>query len=120
VLLLVFGFFGLSYSIGVLQALPAYLQFLHSTEGLGEYTPQPAVGSLVTGGTVTLALIWAVSTGIAVWLLVGKRLAFYVPLIAGVLAFIALIVFASLVVATDPALFDLYGGFTPPPAPSGS
>ncbi|MDN4615793.1 DUF6264 family protein [Leifsonia sp. F6_8S_P_1B] len=118
VLLLVFGFFGLSYSIGILQAFPAYLQLLHSSQGLGDYTPEPVVGTIVTIGTITMAGLWAVSTGLSVWLLVRKRVAFYVPLITGVIAFIALIVFASLMVSTDPALLDVYGGFSPPPAPS--
>lgn len=118
VLLLVFGFFGLTYSIGILQAFPAYLQLLHSSQGLGDYTPEPVVGTIVTIGTVTMAGLWAVSTGLSVWLLVRKRVAFYVPLLTGVIAFIALIVFASLMVSTDPALLDVYGGFSPPPAPS--
>lgn len=118
VLLIVFGFFGLSYSIGILQAFPAYLQLLHSSQGLGDYTPEPVVGTIVTIGTITVAGLWAVSTGLAVWLLVRKKVAFYVPLITGVIAFIALIVFASLMVSTDPALLDVYGGFSPAPAPS--
>jgi hypothetical protein len=118
VLLTVFGFFGLSYSIGILQAFPAYLQLLHSSQGLGDYTPEPVVGTIVTIGTITMGGLWAVSTGLAVWLLVRKRVAFYVPLITGVIAFIALIVFASLMVSTDPALLDVYGGFSPAPAPS--
>jgi hypothetical protein len=120
VLLIVFGFFGLSYSIGILQAFPAYLQLLHSSQGLGDYTPEPVVGTIVTIGTITVAGLWAVSTGLAVWLLVRKKVAFYVPLITGVIAFIALIVFASLMVSTDPALLDVYGGFSPGPAPSTS
>ena len=51
VLLTVFGFFGMSYSIATLQAIPASMQLLHSTNGLGDYTPAPVVGTLVLAGT---------------------------------------------------------------------
>src|SRR3954471_21105688 len=61
VLLAVFGFFGMSYSIATLQAIPASMQLLHSTNGLGEYTPVPLVGTLVTIGSIIMAVVWVVS-----------------------------------------------------------
>lgn len=118
VLLTVFGFFGMSYSIATLQAIPASMQLLHSTNGLGEYTPAPIVGSLVLAGSITMAAVWVVSAGIAAWLLVKRRLAFWVPLVAGIVAMVALLIFAGAVIATDPVLLGVYSGVTPPPSPS--
>jgi hypothetical protein len=113
VLLGVFGFFGMSYSIATLQAIPASMQLLHSTNGLGDYTPAPAVGTLVTAGSIVMAVVWLVSAVIAALLLVKRRLAFWVPLVAGIVAMVALLVFAVAVLATDPVLLSFYGGMTP-------
>lgn len=113
VLLGVFGFFGMSYSIATLQAIPASMQLLHSTNNLGEYTPAPVVGTLVVAGSITMAVIWAVSAGIAAWLLVKRRLAFWVPLVAGIVAMVALLIFAGAVLATDPVLLGFYSGVAP-------
>lgn len=115
IMLLVLGFFGMSYSIGTLQALPAAMQLLHSMQHLGAYTPAESVGALITAGTIAMAGIWAVSAGLSVWLLVQRRLAFYVPLVAGVVAVIALLVVVGVVLSTDPTLLDYYGGVTPTP-----
>jgi len=119
VLLAVFGFFGMSYSIATLQAIPASMQLLHSTNNLGEYTPAPVVGTIVLAGSITMAAIWAVSTAIAAWMLVKRRLSFWVPLVAGIVAMVALIVFAGAVLATDPVLLSFYSGVSPTtPAPT--
>jgi hypothetical protein len=111
--LLVLGLLGMSYSIGTLNALPSAIQLLHINQGLGDYTPAASVSGILTAGSITMGLIWIVSATITTLLLVRRRLSFYVPLIAGVVAFIALIVFFSLVLATDPALLNYYSGVTP-------
>lgn len=117
-LLIVFGFFGMTYSIGVLQAFPASMQLVHSSQGLGPYVQAPSVGPLLTAGSIVMAGLWAVSTGLSVWLLVQKRMAFYIPLIAGVIAFIVLFVFLVIVIMTDPSLLDFYSGVSPSPTPT--
>ncbi|MGO4536720.1 DUF6264 family protein [Leifsonia sp. 2MCAF36] len=114
ILLAVFGFFGMSYSIASLQAIPASMQLLHSTNGLGDYTPAPIVGTLVLVGSITMALIWVVSAVIAAMLLVKRRLAFWVPLVAGIVAMVVLLIFAGAVLATDPVLLGFYSGTTTP------
>ncbi|MGH1526157.1 DUF6264 family protein [Leifsonia sp. L25] len=119
IVLLVVGFFGMSYTIGTLQGLPAMLQLMHSSLNLGKYTQDPSVAPLITAGTIAMAGIWAVSLGLSVWLLVQKRLAFYVPLIAGIVAFITLFVVLGLIFSTDPVLLDYYNGIAPAtPGPS--
>ena len=124
IVLLVVGFFGMSYTIGTLQSLPATMQLLHSSLNLGKYVQDPSVAPLITAGTIAMAGIWAIGLGLSVWLLVQKRLAFYVPLVAGIVAFITLFVILGLIFSTDPVLLDYYNGIGPAtpgpttPAPS--
>lgn len=113
IVLLVVGFFGMSYTIGTLQGLPATMQLLHSSLNLGKYVQDPSVAPLITGGTIAMAGIWAISLGLSVWLLVQKRLAFYVPLVAGIVALITLFVILGLIFSTDPVLLDYYNGIGP-------
>lgn len=118
IVMLVIGFFGMSYSIGTLQALPAAMELLHSSQNLGPYVQDPSVAPLITAGTIAMAGIWAISAGLSIWLLVHKRLAFYVPLIAGVVALIALFVIVGMIFSTDPVLLDFYSGISSTPGPS--
>jgi hypothetical protein len=111
--LLILGFLGMSYSIGTLNALPSAIQLLHVNQGLGDYTPAASVSAILTAGSITMGVIWVASATITTLLLVRRRLSFYVPLIAGVVAFIALIVFFSIVLTTDPALLNYYSGVAP-------
>ena len=115
VLLLVVGLFGFVLSLETLQELPAAMQLMHQTQNLGDYQPAEAVGPLLTAGSIVLGGLWAVSSGLSVWLLVRKRWAFFVPLTAGFLAIIVLFVIAGAVFATDPVLLDFYRGLTPAP-----
>lgn len=118
VVMLVIGFFGMSYSIGTLQALPAAMALLHTSQNLGPYVQDPSVAPLITAGTITMAGIWAISAGLSVWLLVQKRLAFYIPLVAGVVALVTLFVILGVIFSTDPVLLDFYSGISPTPTPS--
>lgn len=119
ILLIAFGFFGMSYSVGILQAFPTSMQLLHTTQGLGDFTPAPAVGTLITVGTVAMTGLWALSTGLAVWQLVRRRMAFWIPLTAGVVALVVLFVFLAIILSTDPTLIDFYSGVMPAsPTPS--
>ncbi|WP_185276911.1 DUF6264 family protein [Leifsonia shinshuensis] len=124
IVLLVVGFFGMSYTIGTLQSLPSVMQLMHTSLNLGKYVQDPSVAPLITVGTIAMAGIWAVSLGLSIWLLVQKRLAFYVPLVAGIVAFVTLFVILGLIFSTDPVLLDYYNGIAPAtpgpttPAPS--
>ncbi|WP_200935229.1 DUF6264 family protein [Leifsonia sp. Leaf336] len=120
IVMLVIGFFGMTYSIGTLQALPAAMELLHSSQNLGPYVQDPSVAPLITVGTVVMAGIWAISAGLSVWLLVQKRLAFYIPLVAGVVALVTLFVILGIIFSTDPVLLDFYSGISPTPGPSSS
>jgi hypothetical protein len=116
--LLILGFLGMSYSIGLINAFPAAIQLVHTNENLGDYTPAPSIPGIIATGSIVMVVLWAASAALSIWLLVRRRLAFYIPLIAGVLAFVALIVFLSAALATDPALMSFYSGFSPSVSPS--
>lgn len=103
----------MSYSVAILQAFPTSMQLLHSSQGLGDFTPAAAVGTLITVGTVTMTGLWALSTGLAVWQLVRRRMAFWIPLTAGVVALVVLFVFLAIILSTDPTLIDFYSGVMP-------
>ncbi|MEY9953054.1 DUF6264 family protein [Leifsonia sp. EB34] len=118
IVLLVVGFFGMSYTIGTLQSWPSAMKLMHTSLNLGPYVQDPSVAPLITAGTIAMAGIWAISLGLSVWLLVQKRLAFYVPLIAGIVAFITLFVILGLMISTDAVLLNYYNGVGPAtPAP---
>jgi uncharacterized integral membrane protein len=97
------------------------MQLLHSTHGLGDYTPAPVVGTLVLVGSILMGVIWVISAVLAALLLVKRRLAFWVPLVAGIVAMVVLLIFAGAVLATDPVLLGFYsgtsGGGTPTQTP---
>ena len=77
------------------------------------FSPAPVVGTLITAGTVTMTGLWAISTGLAVWQLVRRRMSFWIPLTAGVVALVVLFVFLAVILSTDPALIDFYSGVMP-------
>jgi hypothetical protein len=117
--LLIVGFLGMSYSIGVINAFPAAIQLVHANQNLGDYVAAPSVAGILTIGSIAMGAIWVISAGITAWLLVLRKLSFYVPLIAGIIAFIALFVVLSIVISTDPALLNFYSGIAPAtPAPT--
>lgn len=118
VVLIVFGLFGATNSISGLLSLPSAMQLMHENQNLGAYTPAASVQGTLIAGAVTIGLIWAASTALSIWLLVKRRIAFYIPLIAGVIALIALLGFISAVLLTDPVLVDFYSGITPTPTGS--
>jgi hypothetical protein len=107
--LLIFGLLGTFLTVSVLNALPQAVQTLYSQYGLGTYRPGASVGVLITAGIAVQALIWLVTAAVSFLLVARRRRAFYVPLIGGVAAFVAIFVFMSIVLASDPTLLEFYG-----------
>jgi hypothetical protein len=108
VILIVVGLLGTFLAISVLAALPQAVQVLYTQEGLGSYTPAPSVGGIIMAGSITEAAVWLVSTVVAILLMTRGKRAFYVPLIGGVVAFVVIFVFMTIVLTTDPTLFDYF------------
>ncbi|MGO4690910.1 DUF6264 family protein [Glaciibacter sp. 2TAF33] len=107
--LLIFGLLGTFFTVSVLNALPQAVQMLYTQDGLGTYEPAASVGALITGGIVVQALVWLATAAISILLVVRRRRAFYVPLIGGVVAFVAIFVFMAIILASDPTLLEFYG-----------
>jgi Family of unknown function (DUF6264) len=107
--LLIFGLLGTFFTVSVLNALPQAVQMLYTQDGLGTYAPPASVGALITGGIVAQALVWLATAGVSILLVVRRRRAFYVPLIGGVVSFVAIFVFMAIVLASDPTLLEFYG-----------
>lgn len=106
--LLLIGLLGTFFSASILTALPQAVQMLYTQQDLGSYTPAASVAGLITGGIIVQALIWLGTAAWSILLLVRRRRAFYAPLIGGVVSFVAIFVFMSIVLASDPTLLDFY------------
>ena len=106
--LLIFGLLATFVTIAVLGALPDAVQMLYTQEGLGDYTPAAIVATLITAGSITQAVIWVVTAVVSILLLIRSRRAFYVPLIGGVVAFVLIFAFMTIIVGSDPTLIDFY------------
>ena len=106
--LLILGLLGATFAASVLIALPDAVQLLYTQQNLGTYVPAASVGPLLTLGMVLQGLIWLVTAGISVWLLVRGRRAFWVPLVGAAVSLVALFVVMSLAITSDPTLLDYY------------
>lgn len=104
--LLIFGLLATFFAISVLGALPDALQMLYTQQDLGTYTPDAAVAGLIMAGRIVQAGLWLATAVVSILLMTRGRRAFYVPLIGGVLSVIAIFVFISAVLTTDPTLLD--------------
>ena len=107
--LLLFGLLATFFLISVLGALPEAMQVLYTQENLGDYTPAASVAGLILAGRLAEAGIWLVTAAVSILLITRGHRAFYVPLIGGAVAILAIFVFIGVILATDPTLLELYG-----------
>ena len=107
--LLVLGLLGLFVAVAILGSVTDAIQMLYTQENLGTYTPAAGVDGLILAGKITQGVIWVLTTALSVLVMRRHRRAFYLPLIGGVLSTIAIFIFLSVVLATDPTLLDFYG-----------
>jgi hypothetical protein len=108
ILLLIIGIVGMFLSIGTLAAAPDSIQLLYANESLGTYKPAPSVATILLAGEISMVGIWVISAVLSVFRLTRHKLAFFIPIIGGVVAFIALFVFFTAIIASDPTLVDFY------------
>ena len=107
--LLILGLLGTFWTIGSLGTMTAVLQTFYTEADLGTYSPSPLVESLVIAGSISQVVIWLTATIISVMLLIRSRRAFYVPLVGGVVAFVAVFAIMMIIVLNDSTLLDYYG-----------
>lgn len=118
ILLLVIGVFGAWTAIGSLQSLPAVLPeaLRQASEILGsggeafDYTPAPGVAGLILAGQIIQFVLLALVVWWSIARMRARRLAFWVPLVGGVLSVIALYAIMSAIIVSDPALVERLSG----------
>lgn len=102
VALLVLGAFGAWNSATSLQQLPAAIQTVYTQQGVGTYSPQEWLPTLALIGTVSMLALYAGVLGWSIARLRAGKLAFWVPIVGGVIALVAMIVLTGIVFFTDP------------------
>jgi hypothetical protein len=107
ILLLALGAIGAWNTSVSLQQLPGAIQTVYTDQGVGTYTPQAWLPTLALVGTVFMLALYAAVLGWSVARLRAGRLAFWVPLVGGAVAFLATMVLTSIVFFTDPT-FQAY------------
>lgn len=115
--LLVFGVFGVFYNVVTLVQLPATAlesAKLSSTmlgvEGPTSFTPGPAVPAVIATGVVLQLVLWI---GALLWSrarMRAGRLSWWIPLVAGVVAFVVVTIVGMLVFASDPGFLTSLSG----------
>lgn len=107
IVLLVIGAFGaLQFALGMLT-LGTQLEIIATTLGAENFTLPAGMTILQSVGTITMLSIFAVALIWSVQRLRAKKIAFWVPLSGGVLAFILLFVFALIGIVMVPELIEL-------------
>jgi len=102
ILLLALGAIGAWNTSVSLQQLPGAIQGVYTDQGVGTYSPQPWLPTLALIGTVFMLALYAAVLGWSIMRLRARKLAFWVPLVGGAVAFLATIVLTSIVFFTDP------------------
>jgi hypothetical protein len=100
--LLVLGAFGAWNSATSLQQLPAAIQTVYSQQGIGTYSPQEWLPTLALVGTVSMLALYAGVLGWSIARLRAGKIAFWVPVVGGVVALVSMIVLTGIVFFTDP------------------
>lgn len=106
VALLVLGAFGAWNSAMSLQQFPALIQTVYSQQGIGTYSPQEWLPTLALVGTVFMLTLYAGVLGWSIARLRAGRLAFWVPIVGGVISLVATIVLSAIVFFTDPTFLS--------------
>jgi len=107
--LLVFGIIGASLAVSIQQTLPDAMSLLHTQEGLADYVEAEAVAGILTTGMWAQILLWILTAATTILRLVRRRLAFWVPLVGGVLSFLIMFGVIWAVLVTDPVLVEHFG-----------
>ncbi|WP_136707851.1 DUF6264 family protein [Agromyces sp. H66] len=108
--LLVIGLFGAIYNALLLNLLPSVATetFRQTAEILGtelparDFVPGPQVPTLILVGTIVQLALWVIALAWSVRRLRARRLAFWVPPVAGAVAFVVFYVIMTQILLSDP------------------
>ena len=113
VALLLLGLWNVLGSFAQFSDVSSTIQQVFDMQGIGQYTPSPAAGAAGTVIIVANVALFAVATWLTVRRLMVGKLAFWIPLTAGVISFVVMMVAVFAVIASDPAwqsyLTDMQG-----------
>lgn len=106
VILLVAGAWGAMSQAFTLLNIPADFALWGRVLGIEGFAVPSSVGTTGTVGAIILLSLYAVTLILSIQLLRRRRLAFYVPLIAGVVAFIIAIAIMTIAISSVPELLQ--------------
>ena len=104
--LILVGVFDVVGSFSRFGALAATLRELYVQQGLGTFTSDGLANDMGLALNVTRVVMLVAAIGFGLWRLGHQKIAFWVPLAAGALAFLVVVVCLLVVVVTDPALAE--------------
>ena len=104
--LLTVGLLATLYGAFSLGALPDAMQLIYTQQGLGTYTSGASIGPLTSVGAITVVFIWLAAAAVSVRLLLRRRRAFYVSLIAGAVSTVTMFAFMLAAMLNDPTLIE--------------
>jgi Family of unknown function (DUF6264) len=103
IFLLSFGLVFVIGGAGTYLSLDASLESMFSQLGVGEYTPTSMTGIVGIIIVVSESIIWLLATGWSYARLNRGRLAWWIPVVAGVVSFIVSAILIGILLSTDPA-----------------
>lgn len=104
--LLAFAAWNVASQVFLAGDLSSVLSQFYTTQAIGTYTPTALAGTLGIVLNVSTIVLFVVTVYITSRLLRHGRIAFYVPLVGGVIAGIIALVFIVILVAGDPAFIS--------------
>lgn len=104
--LLILGVLDVAGSFSRFGSLAATLRDAYEQQGIGRFTSDQLANDMGMAMNVTRVVLLVAAIGFALWRLGHKKVAFWVPLGLGALAFLVVLVCLLVVVITDPALAE--------------
>ena len=102
--LLILGVLDVVGSFSRFGNLASTLRDAYEQQGIGKFTTDQLANDMGIAMNVTRVVLLVVAIGFGLWRLGQNKIAFWVPLAAGGLAFLVVLVCLLVVVITDPAL----------------
>ena len=102
-MLLGLGFLNVVSSIPGWLRMPETLQLAYDQLGLGTFTATDVASSLGIVAVIIQAVLWIVTLLITMLLIRRRRLSWWVPVVGGVVSFLAITVIVYIALAGDPA-----------------
>lgn len=104
VMLLAFGAYGALNSASAFMNLQQVFEQIFAVYDLGTFTAPEWFGALSTIGWISQLAVWAITLILSIQLMRRKRMAFYIPLVGAVIAFLITLVLMMIALSAAPEL----------------